>query len=79
MNDRLAHGVLNDANRLIPLAGSLGAIELARTVAADTIAWSEQLTPLLSAVVTGELPRPSTATDAGALKAMALRWLRCAP
>jgi len=71
MNDRLAHGVLNDANRLIPLAGSLGAIELARTVAADTIAWSEQLTPLLSAVVTGELPRPSTATDAGALKAMA--------
>lgn len=64
LNDRLVYSVLTDASRLIRLAGSLGAIELARTVTAETIGWSERLTPFLSSVMSGHLPEPAAEPDA---------------
>jgi tetratricopeptide (TPR) repeat protein len=64
LNDRLVYSVITDASRLISVAGSLGALELARTVATQTIEWSEQLTPFLSAVMSGYLPKLNAKPDA---------------
>lgn len=63
VNDRLVYSVLTDARRLIGVAGSLRALELARTVAAETVAWSEQLPPFLSAVMSGQLPLDDAEPD----------------
>lgn len=64
LNDRLMHGVLGDAQQLIRMAGEMGALELARTVATETMAWSEQLTPWLSAVANEQVPQPGAEPDA---------------
>jgi CHAT domain-containing protein/tetratricopeptide (TPR) repeat protein len=66
MNDRMLNGVLKDAQQLIRLAGSLGALELARTVAAETMAWTEQLKRFMAAVTAGRIPRPVVPLNATA-------------
>ncbi|MFZ5895039.1 MAG: CHAT domain-containing protein [Myxococcota bacterium] len=55
VNDRLVHGQLEGACRVINLAGSLGDMALARAVTAETRAWAEGFKPLLMAVVSGRL------------------------
>ncbi len=57
VNDRLVHGQLRDASRLIDLAGSLRDVELARTVASETRGWNEGLKPFFLAVVSGHLAK----------------------
>jgi hypothetical protein len=53
VNDRFLRGTLADARRLVRLAGSLGALDLARTARAETIAWSESLSPFMRACTSG--------------------------
>lgn len=55
INDRFIQGMVTDARRLVRVAGSLGALDLARSAASETIAWSETLAPVVTALTSGRL------------------------
>ena len=63
VNDRFVHGMVTDARRLVRLAGSLGVLELARSARSETIAWSENLTPFVTAVMSGRLAMQEEANE----------------
>jgi hypothetical protein len=63
VNDRFVHGIVTDARRLVRVAGSLGVLELARSTTSETIAWSENLTPFVIALTSGQLAAQKGLTE----------------